>query len=184
MNQIYPSILCMSRRYSYKSNQASSIFNDIFCHFQKYFHWWVTPNCGIIEISPCYMPVMVPNVFPWNPGPGKTYKRPKDYQNMSRGCWMRSILVNPWSWRPSWTSSWILKNAQGWAQFTRHILFMWCLKPQNQQSEKLYQPSEGSALKSAMATWQSVDISNIFIGTKMWFEIIYRKKTYKTMQQY
>ena len=35
------------------------------------------------------------------------------------------------------------KNAQWWAQFTRQILLMWCLKLQNQMRKKLYQPSKG-----------------------------------------
>ena len=69
--------------------------------------------------------------FHWIQHQGKHIKRPKDHQNLSEDCRMRSIFVNPWSWRPSWTPSWILQNAQGWAQFTRQILFMWCLELQN-----------------------------------------------------
>ena len=70
--------------------------------------------------------------FHWIQDIGKHIKRPKDHKHLSRGCGKRSIIVNRWSWRPSWTPSWILKNAQGWGQFTRQILFMWCRKLQNQ----------------------------------------------------
>ena len=77
-------------------------------------------------------------------------KRPKDHQNLSRGCRKRSNIVNPWRWRPSWTPFWILQNAQWLTQFTRQIVFIWCLKFQNQVRKKLYQTGQG------MLTWLPV----------------------------
>ena len=49
--------------------------NVIFCHFHEDFYWWVTPKSFIIEISPWYMLLMGPNVFPLNSGHWK--KNPK-----------------------------------------------------------------------------------------------------------
>ena len=61
-----PSRFCMSHRYSYKSNH--------------------------IEISLWYMLVMVPNVFPLNPGHRKTYKKTHRSQTSVRG--LRKVVHN------------------------------------------------------------------------------------------
>ena len=52
-----------------------------------------------------------------------------------------TILVITRHDRPPWRPSWILKNAQGYTQFTRQIMFMGYLGHQNQSRKKLYQSS-------------------------------------------
>ena len=98
--------------------------NVIVCHFQQDFHWWVTPDASYLKYHHdiCFFCFQM---------------------YFQRVCGKRSIIVNPWNLRPSWMSSWILKHAQGWTQFTRQILFMWCIKLQNQVRNTLYQTGQG-----------------------------------------
>jgi len=37
---------------------------------------------------------------------------------------MKKVITIIVKWRPSWTPSWILQNAQGWPKYTRQILKM------------------------------------------------------------
>ena len=76
-------------------------------------------------------------------------QKTKDHKHLSMGCGKRSIIVNPWSWRPSWKPFWILKNTQGWALFIRQIYVhvMWSHRT------KWEKPISGMSGYAHLAAW-------------------------------
>ena len=114
----FPDFVCHTVTLARQTRLFQSI-NVIFWQVWQYFHWRATPKWFMIKVSPWYMPLMFPKVFPLNLGPRKSYKKTQRSPKSVKG------LQNEVHYCESLELAAILDaildfaNAQGGTQFTR-----------------------------------------------------------------